>query len=170
MNVKIAPMFPFKLIGFVKEISAETAHEQIPAFWDEVCAKYAANVYAGRAPANEYEQALVDNCIGEYGVCIDEKGPDKFDYLIAGRYTGGNVPEGMMVYEFPRGEYAIFDCIGPNPETIQAMNDRVFGEWLPGNTEYELCGSASIEWYDCINGEKTDADYHSAIWLPVKKK
>ncbi len=25
-------------------------------------------------------------------------------------------------------------------------------------------------WYDCVNGEKTDKDYHSAIWIPVKKK
>ena len=22
----------------------------------------------------------------------------------------------------------------------------------------------------CVNGEKTDKDYHSAIWIPVKKK
>ena len=43
-------------------------------------------------------------------------------------------------------------------------------EWLPGNPDYELCGNASAEWYDCVNGEKTDKDYHSAIWIPVKKK
>lgn len=28
----------------------------------------------------------------------------------------------------------------------------------------------NIEWYDCMNGEKTDPDYHSAIWIPVKRK
>ena len=38
------------------------------------------------------------------------------------------------------------------------------------NPDYELCGNASAEWYDCVNGEKTDKDYHSAIWIPVKKK
>lgn len=25
-------------------------------------------------------------------------------------------------------------------------------------------------WYYCINGEKTDVDYHSAIWIPVRRK
>ena len=35
---------------------------------------------------------------------------------------------------------------------------------------YELSGNANIEWYDCINGEKTDSDYHSAIWIPVRRK
>ena len=75
-----------------------------------------------------------------------------------------------IVYEFPRGDWAVFDCIGPIPESLQSLNTRIFKEWLPGNPDYELCGNANVEWYDCINGEKTDKDYHSAIWIPVKKK
>ena len=122
------------------------------------------------AHKDPYEQALVDNCIGEYGVCIDDIGGGKFRYLIAGRYTGGDVPEGMVVYEFPRNEWAVFDCIGPNPQTLQSVNTRIFSEWLPGNPDYELSGNATVEWYDCVNGEMTDPDYHSAIWVPIKKK
>ena len=170
MDVKIAPMFPFKVIGFQKIFDNETAYAEIPKFWDEICEKYAYNVYAGNAPANPCEQALVDNCIGEYGVCIDDIGGGKFRYLIAGKYTGGAVPEGMAVYEFPRNEWAVFNCIGPNPQTLQSVNTRIFSEWLPGNPEYELSGNATVEWYDCINGEMTDPDYHSAIWVPVKRK
>lgn len=170
MDYKITPMFPFKVIGFQRIFDNETAYEKIPEFWDEICEKYAENVYAGNDPANPYEQALVDNCIGEYGVCIDDIGDGKFRYLVAGRYTGGDVPDGMALYEFPRGEWAVFDCIGPIPEALQSVNTRIFNEWLPGNPDYELCGNANVEWYDCINGEKTDADYHSAIWIPVKKK
>ena len=170
MDYKIAPMFPFKVIGFQKIFDNETAYTEIPKFWNETCEKYAYGVYAGNAPANPYEQALVDNCIGEYGVCIDDIGGGKFRYLIAGKYTGGPVPEGMVVYEFPRNEWAVFDCIGPNPQTLQSVNTRIFSEWLPGNPDYELSGNATVEWYDCINGEMTDPDYHSAIWVPVKKK
>ena len=170
MDYKIAPMFPFKVIGFQNVFDNETAYAEIPKFWDEICEKYANSVYAGNAPANPYEQALVDNCIGEYGVCIDDIGGGRFRYLIAGKYTGGAVPEGMVVYEFPRNEWAVFDCIGPNPQTLQSVNTRIFSEWLPGNPDYELSGNATVEWYDCINGEMTDPDYHSAIWVPVKKK
>ena len=170
MDVKIAPMFPFKVIGFQREFDNETAYTEIPKFWDEICEKYAYNVYAGNAPANPYEQALIDNCIGEYGVCIDDIGGGKFRYLVAGKYTGGDVPEGMVVYEFPRSDWAVFNCVGPIPETLQALNGRIFSQWLPGNPEYEFAGNANVEWYDCINGEKTDADYHSAIWIPVRKK
>ena len=170
MDYKIAPMFPFKVIGFQKVFDNETAYAEIPKFWDEICEKYAYNVYAGNAPANPYEQALVDNCIGEYGVCIDDIGCGKFRYLIAGKYTGGAVPDGMVVYEFPRNEWAVFNCIGPNPQTLQSVNTRIFSEWLPGNPEYELSGNATVEWYDCVNGEMSDPDYHSAIWVPVKRK
>ena len=144
MDYKIAPMFPFKVIGFQKIFDNETAYTEIPKFWNETCEKYAYGVYAGNAPANPYEQALVDNCIGEYGVCIDDIGGGKFRYLIAGKYT--------------------------NPQTLQSVNTRIFSEWLPGNPDYELSGNATVEWYDCINGEMTDPDYHSAIWVPVKKK
>jgi AraC family transcriptional regulator len=170
MDYKIAPMFPFKVIGFQKVFDAETSYEEIPKYWDEICEKYAKNVYAGNPPANPCEQALVDNCIGEYGVCIDDIGGGKFRYLIAGKYTGGDVPEGMVVYEFPRGEWAVFNCVGPNPETLQRVNSQIFREWLPGNPEYELCGNATVEWYDCVNGEMTDPDYHSAVWVPVRKR
>ena len=170
MDYKITPMFPFKVIGFQKVFDNETAYTEIPKFWDEICEKFAYNVYAGNAPANPYEQALVDNCIGEYGVCIDDIGGGKFRYLIAGKYTGGAIPDGMMVYEFPRNEWAVFDCIGPNPQTLQSVNTRIFSEWLPGNPDYELSGNATVEWYDCVNGEMTDPDYHSAIWVPVKRK
>ena len=75
----------------------------------------------------------MDNCIGEYGVCIDDLSDGRFRYLIAGKYTGGPVPEGMVLYEFPRGEWAVFDCVGPNPQTLQSVNTRIFQEWLPGN-------------------------------------
>ena len=170
MEPKITPMFPFKLIGFQKEFTYEEAYSEIPKFWDETCERYASCVYAGNPPANPYEQALVDNCIGEYGVCIDDLGGGRFRYLIAGKYTGGPVPEGMVLYEFPRGEWAVFDCVGPNPQTLQSVNTRIFREWLPGNPIYELSGNATVEWYDCIHGEKNDPDYHSAIWVPVKRK
>ena len=169
MQYKIAKFFPFKVIGFKKQFDCETSYEQIPLFWDEICQKYANNVYAGNPPTTAYEKALIDNCIGEYGICIDEEQNGKFTYLIAGKYCGGEVPEGMMLYEFPACDWAIFDCIGPMPTALQELNTRIFKEWLPNNGEYEMALNANVEWYDCVNGKQTDADYKSAIWIPVKK-
>ena len=168
MEYKITDMFPIKLIGFVKEFDMETSYKEIPLFWDEICEKYCyPHIYKGLPAENDYEQAIVDNCIGEYGVCIECHG-SAFKYLIAGRYTGGKVPEGMMLYEFPAGKWAIFDCFGPCPEALQELNTRIFKEWLPLNKDFELRDDGNIEWYDCVNGEKSDSDYHTQIWLPIK--
>ena len=169
MEFKITKLFGMKLIGFQREFSMENSYEEIPKYWDELCEKYAYNVYAGNPPANAYEKALMDNCIGEYAVCIDDIGSDTFRYMVAGKYTGGEVPDGMALYEFPMGDWAIFECVGPIPETLQALNTRIFQEWLPNNPDYELSGNATVEWYDCMR-EKDDPDYRSAIWLPVKHK
>lgn len=170
MDYKITRMFGLKVIGFERVFTFDEAYAKIPKFWDEVCEKYCANIYAGNPPSNAHEKAVIDNCIGEYGVCVDDLGNGKFRYLIAGRYSGGEVPKGMVIYEFPFGEWAIFNCVGPIPQSLQNLNTKIFKEWLPNNPDYEIAGNANVEWYDCVNGEKTDADYHSAIWIPIKRK
>ena len=87
---------------------------------------------------------------------------------LSGKYNGGVVPEGLIVYEFSESEWIIFDCIGPIPEVLQSLNTKIFKEWLPNNIEYELSINFTIEWYD--NGGTNDSNYHSAIWIPVKRK
>ena len=169
MDYKITSKAGFKVIGFQKVFDSETSYAEIPKFWDEICGKYANNVWAGNDPANAFEKAVADNNIGEYGICIDDIGGSKFRYLIAGKYEGGEVPGGMEVFEFPVGDWAVFDIFGPCPGALQSVNTKIFTEWLPGNPEYEISGNANVEWYDCMS-KPNDKDYHSALWIPVKKK
>lgn len=168
MDVKITPMFPIKLIGFEKEFGFDNSYQEIPKYWDEICEKHCKRIYAGQDPITPEEHAIVDNCIGEYALCMDGDAKT-FKYMIAGRYTGGEVPKGMKLVELERGDWAVFDCYGPNPETLQSINTKVFKEWLPNNSEYELRDNYNIEWYDCTT-DMSDEKYHSAIWLPIKKK
>ena len=168
MNVKITPMFPIKLIGFESEFNFETSYKEIPKFWDEICEKHCTRIYAGEDPITPEEHAIVDNCIGEYALCMDGNSKT-FKYMVAGRYTGGDVPTGMKLVELERGDWAVFDCYGPNPKTLQETNTKIFNEWIPNNQEYEVRANYNIEWYDCTSDMK-DSNYHSAIWIPVKKK
>jgi AraC family transcriptional regulator len=168
MDYKVTPKDGLKVIGFQKIFDSETSYAEIPKFWSEVVEKYASNIYAGNEPANEYEKAVRDNRIGEFGICIDDIGGTKFRYLIAGRYTGGAVPLGMEIYEIPDGDWAVFHVTGPCPGALQSVNTKIFTEWLPGNPDYEISGNANVEWY--ADGDPAAADYKSAIWIPVKKK
>ena len=104
-----------------------------------------------------------------YEAALELKNTDEKIIDIALKYCY-ETPESMELYEFPRGEWAVFNCIGPLPEALQTVNTHIFREWLPGNPEFEISGNANIEWYDCVNGEQSDPDYHSAIWIPVKRK
>ena len=167
MNVKITQMFPIKLIGFEKEFNFDNSYEEIPKYWDEICEKYCKRIYAGKDPETPEEHAIVDNCIGEYALCMDE-GTKTFKYMIAGRYAGGSVPKGMKLVELDKGEWAVFDCYGPNPKTLQETNTKIFTEWIPNNKEYVIRENYNIEWYDCT-GDMTSENYHSAIWIPVKE-
>ena len=170
MNFTVSPMWGFRVIGFEREFTYENAYAEIPKFWDEICEKYCTHtIYAGKPPCCPEEQAIIDNCIGEYGVCVDDLGEGRFRYLIAGKYTGGAVPQSMRLVEFPAGDWAKFKCVGPIPDALQSLNTRVFEEWLPGNPDYEIAGGYNVEWYSC-DGNKEDPDYESGIWVPVKRR
>lgn len=160
----------FKVIGFEKEFTFDSSYQEIPKFWCEIVKKYIHPLCSKEKPANELERTICNCCIGQYGVCIDDIGKDgKFRYLIAGIYTEGEIPEGMVVYEFPEMEWAKFTCVGSMPGALQAVNTKIFKEWLPGNPDYEIAMSANIEWYD-MEMDTSDVNYQSAIWIPIKRK
>ena len=168
LDFTVSPMFGFKVIGFERIFSMENSYGEIPKFWDELREKYLGAVWSGKKELSEIEQAVKDNCIGEYGVCIDDIGGGKFRYLVAGKYCGGKIPEGMTLFEFSDLEWAKFNCTGSMPNALQNVNTKIFKEWLPGNPDYEMSAGCNIEWYD--NSPMDGEDYKSAIWIPVKRK
>lgn len=158
-----------RLIGFEREFSMENSYTEIPEFWDEYREKYCDGLRQGKEPEGELETAVFHYHVGMFGVCIEDTGEEgRFRYLIAGRYTGGKVPEGMTLYELPEMEWAKFLCRGPMPEALQSVNTKIFREWLPENPDYEIAMGANIEWYG--EGDIRSLDYESAIWIPVKKR
>lgn len=169
MDFVVEKMNGFKVIGFEKDFGFDNSYKEIPEFWNEWSAKYCQPLMAKEKPENEVEETICNCCVGEFGVCIDDMGDQgKFRYMIAGKYTQGEVPEGMTVYEFPDMEWAKFKCTGPMPGALQSVNTKIFQEWLPNNQEYEIAMGANIEWYS--NGDMSSTDYESGIWIPVKQK
>ena len=156
------------MIGFERTFDYDEAYREIPKFWDEFLSK---NCHDTTNPETSKQIiSIATACkVGEYGICIDDS-PEKnaFRYMIAGIYNGGDVPKGMTIYEVPALEWVKFRCVGSMPGALQAMNTKIYKEWLPGNTEYEIAESIDMEWYS--DGDNESADYESAIWIPVKKR
>lgn len=171
MDFTVEKMEGFTLIGFEREFSMEDSYKKIPEFWDEVFGSRR-SLFWGRAPSDDVEKAVLENRIGEFGACVETGGSRKsktFRYLVAGWYNGGKVPGGLKTVEVPALEWAKFKCTGPIPGALQSVNTRIFSEWLPGNAEYEIAAEINLEWYSS-DGNPSDDDYRSEIWIPVRRK
>lgn len=164
MDYVVEKIESMKVIGFDKFVSFETSYQEIPKYWNEFCQS------SMNGKNSDEVQRVIEQCnVGEFAVCIShENNQTGFCYMIAGIYNGGIVPYGMKVYELPALEWAKFKCIGPMPGSLQAVNTRVFKEWLPGNPDYEIAIGVNIEWYS--KGDCSASDYESEIWIPVKRK
>ncbi|MDK9712351.1 AraC family transcriptional regulator [Acidaminobacter sp.] len=65
------------------------------------------------------------------------------------------------------GTWAVFESVGPFPETLQNSWGRIYSEWLP-SSGYEVVEGPEILWYE--SPDTSNPEYRSEIWIPVKKK
>ncbi len=158
MDYKIVEKDAFTVIGASRLFKYDTAKAEIPQFWTE-----------------HYQTGQGKIVCGIYGVCIDESaGSDKFEYLIADNYDpSAEVPSGFVTRIIPKHTWAVFACKGAMPKALQAVNEKIFSEWLPNCKDYEIAASYNIEMYtslaDYPKGNQ-DENYYSEIWIPVQKK
>lgn len=158
MNYKIVKKESFKVAGVSKRFDYETCKAEIPKFWAE------------------HKQSEADKHImGMFGINIDEQmGGKDFEYLIADICGSETKPQpGVQIRTIPEFTWAIFSCDGPMPEALQDVNTKIFSEWLPALKEYEFAAGYCIEMYDDASKYPkgiADENYHSEIWIPVKKK
>jgi len=65
------------------------------------------------------------------------------------------------------GTWAVFESVGPFPETLQNSWGRIYSEWLP-SSGYEVVEGPEILWNE--SPDTSNPEYRSEIWIPVKKK
>ncbi len=158
MDYRIAKKEAFTVLGVSKEFSYKDAKQDIPLFWE----KYFAS-------GNRR-----DIC-GMYGINIDpQMGNDSFSYLIADIYNPAtDIPNGLEVKMIPAFTWAVFPCKGALSKSMQAVNIKIFSEWLPSQRDYELAAGYCVEMYDdpgkYPDGTE-DENYYAELWIPVKKK
>ena len=102
-------------------------------------------------------------------VCAQKKtDKNEFRYGIGCKASDvEGVPEGFEILHIPEYTWAVFKCVGPMPNAIQDMWERINKEWLP-TAEYERIPDYDIENY--LPGDPASQDYVSEICIPVKKR
>ncbi|MBP1948569.1 AraC family transcriptional regulator [Virgibacillus litoralis] len=159
MDYRIVEKEEFTIVG--KGIRTTTINgenlRRIPAFWDEV---------NSNGVSEKLEKSYGAKFI--YGACMEfDKEQEKLTYFIgveSGRKSSSDWEEKVI----PASTWAVFPVIGPIPDTIQKVWERIFAEWFPA-TGYEHAGGPELEVYP-IDGDITAEDHHCEIWIPIVKK
>ena len=140
------------LLMHAKDFHPETSDKEIPAFWDEY-----------------YENEEYRKVPGYLGICAQKKTDgDEFRYGIGCKASDvEGIPEGFEIIHIPEYTWAVFKCIGPSPDAIQGMWEKIYKEWL-STAEYDLIPDYDIENY--LPGDPSSKDYVSEICIPVRKR
>lgn len=157
MDCNIMKKDAFTVLCRARTFKYEDAVEQVPQFWSEHFRSGGGNVLCGM-----------------YGINIDESiGSSEFVYLIADNYDPAReVPAGFTTRTIPAHTWAVFPCTGKMPQALQGLNQQIFSQWLPTNTDYKIAAGINVEMYsDASKFENgiQDQDYYCEIWIPVEK-
>ena len=129
MNVTYEHKPAMTFIGFSTSIRPQEGYQKCPEFWDREYARKYARLWQTMQPETPVEKAILENGVGLFAICDEKKG--SFEYWIAGLYQGGQVPEGLKLYTFPEGDWAMFSAKGPLPGSLQSLNTQIWQERYP---------------------------------------
>ena len=167
MKYRIVEQKAFRLVGYklpTMRMKNFAQFKEIPKFWDE---HFANGNFAKLMSINlseKHDNGRVDVVLG---ICVvPDIDSDALNYYIATAYEK-EAPEGMEELFVPDCTYAVFECRGKIPFSVQDMTRRLYGEWLP-NSGYEWANAPDIERY--FDGDPTSEDYVCELWLPVRAK
>lgn len=162
MDYKIVEKEAFEIIEKVEahSIENETNSKSIPDFWT-------------RSHNDGTVKTLFENATDNtfiFGVCYGNNSDSAktFNYSI-GAICDENtiVPKGFRKNTIPARTWAIFECKGAMPKSIQDMWHKITAEFFP-TSGYEPTCEMDIEAY--TEGDMGSENYRSEIWIPVVKK
>lgn len=148
LEYSITEKAPFTIVGVKRRFNSDTSYQEIPKYWEEWM-----------------QQGEKRPVMGTFGVCVDMIGKN-FDYWIADLYFPWEEnPEGCETRVIPGSLWAQFPC---TLETLQAVNTKIWSEWLPSLCGYQLAEDCEIEVY--LPSEDGSGEIKTAIWVPLRKE
>lgn len=161
MHYRIVKKDPFRIVGIMKRVTLQYhgTNQEIAAM--------AASLGAEKIQQLKALSSVEPPGILQASVNFSE-----------GRQDGGSVdqwlgvatdrpcPAGFVALEVPACTWAVFEAVGPFPETLQSIWGRIFSEWFP-SSGYQLTEGPEILWN--AHTDYTSPTFRSEIWIPVTK-
>lgn len=163
MNYRIVEKGPFRIVGFKK---------RVPMIFQGVNPEIAKMAQRLTPEVVQYLKALSD--VEPTGIIsastrfsegrMEEKG--ELDHYI-GVATSGYAASGYDVLEIGESTWAVFESVGPFPDTLQSTWGRIYAEWFP-SSGYEALEGPELLWHE--SPDTRNPEYRSEIWIPVRKR
>jgi AraC family transcriptional regulator len=163
MNYRIVEKEAFRIVGIMKRVPIvfHGVNPDIADMWQSLNEQMIAEL---KSLSNVEPLGLIQASTNFSEGRMEEKG--ELDHYI-GVATTKECPEHLTQLEVPASTWAVFESVGPFPDTLQQVWGRIYSEWFP-SSHYELAYGPEILWNE--SKDVTSPTFRSEIWIPVKKK
>ncbi len=163
MNYKIVEKQSFKIVGFKKRVSMVFKGIN-PEIADMASLLTPEIIKQLKSISNVEPLGIISASTNFSEERMEGKG--ELDHYI-GVASNSDDTASFDVLNVNSGTWAVFEAIGPFPETLQDVWGRIYSEWFP-SSGYETVVGPEILWNE--NPDTGNPKYKSQIWIPVRKK
>lgn len=163
MNYRIEEKDSFQIIGITKRVPIvfNGVNEEIASMWKSLNPEA---IQTLKSLSNMEPTGIISASTNFSEGRMEEKG--ELDHYI-GVATTKDCPEQFKQLEVAASTWAVFEAVGPFPETLQNVWGRIYSEWFP-SSNYELAEGPEILWNE--QKDISSPNFKSEIWIPVLKK
>ncbi|YCI76033.1 AraC family transcriptional regulator [Bacillus sp. R1-10] len=163
MNYRIEEKEAFHIIGIKKRVPIifNGVNPEIASMWKSLDEK---TINELKNLSNVEPLGLLSASANFSEGRLEEKG--ELDHYI-GAATTRECPDNLTQLKVDASTWAVFEAVGPFPETLQNVWGRIYSEWFP-SSNYEQREGPEILWNE--NKDITSPTFRSEIWIPVMKK
>lgn len=163
MNYRIEQKEAFRIVGIMKRvpIQFEGVNPEIAAMWGSLNEEIIGQL---KSLSNTQPIGLISASVNFSEERMEEKGG--LDHYI-GAATTLACPDDLACLEVPACDWAVFEAVGPFPQTLQEIWGRIYSEWFPSSS-YEQINGPELLWNE--SKDVSSPNYRSEIWIPVTKR
>lgn len=163
MNYRIEEKDAFRIVGIMKRVPIifHGVNPEIAEMWKSLSEEDFEKL---KQLSNVEPSGLISASTNFSEGRMEEKG--ELDHYI-GAATTKECPDHLTKLEVPASTWAVFEAVGPFPDTLQDVWGRIYSEWFP-SSNYEQVEGPEILWNE--DKDLESPTFKSEIWIPVVKK
>jgi AraC family transcriptional regulator len=163
MNYRIEEKEAFHIVGIKERVPIifHGVNPKIAAMWESLSDE---TINKLKKLSNVNPLGLLSASVNFSEGRMEEKG--ELDHYICVATTK-ECPNNLIQLEVPALTWAVFEAVGPFPDTLQDVWGRIYSEWFL-SSNYEQVEGPEILWNE--HKDVTSPTFKSEIWIPVLKK